>query len=67
LVAVSSKRGRIELRVEISDAMPPDTVMVYQGWWEASGAAVNKLTPDRLTDFGSQAAYYDCLCRVEKL
>jgi anaerobic selenocysteine-containing dehydrogenase len=67
LVAVSSKRGRIELRVEISDAMPPDTVMVYQGWWEESGAAVNKLTPDRLTDFGSQAAYYDCLCRVEKL
>jgi anaerobic selenocysteine-containing dehydrogenase len=67
LVAFSSKRGRIELRVEISDAMPPDTVMVYQGWWEASGAAVNKLTPDRLTDFGSQAAYYDCLCRVEKL
>jgi len=67
LVAVSSTRGRIELKLEISDAVPPDTVVVYQGWWEESGAAVNKLTADRLTDFGNQAAYYDCLCRVDKL
>jgi anaerobic selenocysteine-containing dehydrogenase len=67
LVAVLSKRGRIELKVAVSDDIPPDTVLVYQGWWEKSGAAVNKLTADRLTDFGNQAAYYDCLCRVEKL
>jgi len=67
VVAVSSKRGRIELRLAISDSIPPGTVLVYQGWWEESGAAVNKLTPDGLTDFGNQAAYYDCLCRVEKL
>ena len=67
LVSVVSSRGRIELKVAVSNAVPPDTVLVYQGWWKASGAAVNMLTPDRLTDFGNQAAYYDCLCRVEKL
>jgi len=67
MVAVLSKRGRIELPVKISAQVPPETVVVYQGWWQQSGAAVNELTPDRLTDFGNQAAYYDCLCRVEKL
>ncbi len=66
-VAVSSIRGRIELKVAVSDAVPPGTVLVFQGWWADSGAAVNKLTPDRITDYGNQAAYYDCLCRVEKI
>jgi anaerobic selenocysteine-containing dehydrogenase len=66
-VCISSKRGRIELPVEISDRVPTDTVVVYQGWWHKSGAAVNNLTADRLTDFGNQAAYYDCLCKIEKI
>ena len=66
-VVVSSIRGQIQLNLEVSDRVPPGAVMVYQGWWEGSGAAGHKLTPDRLTDFGNQAAYYDCLCRIEKL
>ncbi len=66
-IAVISVRGRIELPVEISAKVPPETVVVYQGWWQQSGASVNELTHDQLTDFGNQAAYYDCLCRVEKL
>jgi anaerobic selenocysteine-containing dehydrogenase len=41
--------------------------MVYQGWWHGSGAAVNNLTSDRTTDIGKQAAYYDCLCRIDRL
>ncbi len=65
-VRIVSVRGSIEARVAISDRVSPDTVMVYQGWWHLSGAAVNNLTPDRLTDFGNQAAYYDCLCRLEQ-
>lgn len=64
-VIVSSKRGSIKLVVSISDRIPPDTVMVYEGWWHYSGAAVNNLTPDRITDMGNQAAYYDCLCRID--
>ena len=64
-IGVSSKRGSIEVEAVISDQVPPDTVMVYQGWWHASGAAVNNLTSDRITDFGYQAAYYDCLCRID--
>jgi anaerobic selenocysteine-containing dehydrogenase len=66
IVTVASKRGAIRVKVAINDNVSPDTVLVYQGWWHSSGAAVNNLTPDRLTDLGDQAAYYDCLCRIEK-
>lgn len=62
---ISSRRGSIEAAIKISDRIPPDTVMVYEGWWHSSGAAVNNLTPDRITDMGVQAAYYDCLCRID--
>ncbi len=66
-IKVVSKRGSIEVVVKITDRVPPDTVMVYQGWWHCSGAAVNNLTSDRTTDIGKQAAYYDCLCRIDRL
>lgn len=64
-IGVSSKRGSIEVEAVVSDTVPPGTVMVYQGWWQASGAAVNNLTSDQITDLGYQAAYYDCLCRID--
>lgn len=64
-IRISSKRGSIEVKASISDRVPPQTVMVYEGWWHISGAAVNNLTPDHQTDLGNQAAYYDCLCRIE--
>lgn len=65
-VRISSKRGTIEVKVSISERISPGAVMVYEGWWPVSEAAVNNLTPDRLTDLGAQAAYYDCLCRIDK-
>ncbi len=66
LVKVITERGSITAGLVSSERVSRDTVMIFEGWWHASGAAVNLLTPDRLTDFGDQAAYYDCLCRVEK-
>ncbi len=62
---ISSPRGSIEAEISISKEVSPDTVMVYEGWWHSSGAAVNKLTPDGITDMGQQAAYNDCLCRID--
>ncbi|HSW35976.1 MAG TPA: molybdopterin-dependent oxidoreductase, partial [Candidatus Limnocylindrales bacterium] len=64
---ISSIRGFLEAEVVLSEKIRPDTVLVYEGWWHASGAAVNNLTPDRLTDMGFQAALYDCLCRIDKV
>jgi anaerobic selenocysteine-containing dehydrogenase len=64
-IEISSKRGSIKAVAVISGRVPASTVMVYQGWWQSSGAAVNNLTADCETDIGNQAAYYDCLCRIE--
>ncbi len=61
----SSPRGSIESAVTVSDRVPPGTVLVYEGWWCFSGAAVNMLTSGKMTDMGFQAAYYDCLCRID--
>ncbi|OPL10846.1 MAG: hypothetical protein AVO34_09490 [Firmicutes bacterium ML8_F2] len=65
-ITVWSKRGCLQAVATVSDRVPPDAVVVYEGWWYESGAAVNKLTPARTTDMGCQAAFYDCLCRIEK-
>ncbi len=62
---ISSPRGNIEAKIKVTEDLPLETVMVYEGWWHYSGAAVNKLTSGRLTDMGAQAALYDCLCRIE--
>ncbi len=66
-IEVASTRGKIYLSARISKRATPETVMIYEGWWHESGAAVNLLTGDALTDMGNQAAYYDCLCRVKKV
>ncbi len=66
-ILVSSKRGSIEVAVAVSADIPPHTVLVYEGWWHESKAAVNRLTSGGLTDMGLQAAYYDCLCRIDPL
>ncbi len=64
-INISSIRGSLRAEAKLDEKIPPDCVVVYEGWWEASGAAVNRLTPERLTDMGNQAALYDCLCRIE--
>jgi len=66
IVFVETKRGKIQVIITITEAVPPKTVMVYEGWWHQSGASVNKLTADYRTDMGDQAAFYDCLCRIVK-
>lgn len=66
LIKISSPRGAITIKAQLDTKVPPGCVLVYEGWWSSSGASVNSLTPDRLTDMGLQAAFYDCLCKIEK-
>lgn len=66
LIKISSPRGAITIKTELDTKVPPGCVLVYEGWWSSSGASVNSLSPDRLTDMGMQAAFYDCLCKIEK-
>ena len=66
-VVISSPRGKVKARVVIDSKVREDTVLIYQGWWLETGASVNVTTSDRISDMGDQAAYYDCLCRIEKV
>jgi len=68
-VSVETDQGRLEARLVLDRGLRPDTACLYSGGWVGLGArgrptSANLLTPDRLTDMGCQAAYYDCLCRV---
>lgn len=63
IVKVESKYGELEAKLEVSEDIGDDIIMIYEGWWHKSGS-VNLLTPDDISDMGEQAAYYECFCRV---
>ena len=60
---LSSKTGSLKVRVTADDGVHPDTVVVFQGWWNKSGS-VNVLTEIRVSDMGNNAAYNECFCRI---
>lgn len=64
IVKIESKYGELEAKLEISEDIGDDIIMIYEGWWHKSGS-VNLLTPDDISDMGEQAVYYECFCRVK--
>ncbi len=64
-VVVRGEAGRIRARLKLDPGIHKNTAYMHQGWWHVSGA-VNVLIPNRESDMGNQAAYYDCFCRLEK-
>jgi len=63
LVKIKSKHGELEVKLEVSEDIGDDIVMIYEGWWHKSGS-VNFLTPDSISDMGEQTAYYECFCKI---
>jgi anaerobic selenocysteine-containing dehydrogenase len=63
-ISVVSPWGRLACRVKPMRGLNRDTLVIYSGGRVGSNCA-NALTPDRLTDIGLGAAYYDCPCRLE--
>jgi anaerobic selenocysteine-containing dehydrogenase len=61
---LTSPAGRLQVRVVQDDALLPDLVIIYQGWWHKSGP-VNRLTEIRLSDMGDNAAFNECFCRID--
>ncbi len=61
-VRLSSEYGSAEFRVRISDALRPDTLMIYSGT-----PGVNYLTPDLLSNEGESAVYQEVKIKVEKI
>ena len=63
---LTSPAGSLRVKVARDDGILPGLVMVYQGWWQKSGA-VNTLTEIRVSDMGENAAYNECFCRIDGL
>ncbi len=68
-VRVSTDGGSLLASVVLDSGQRNDTVLIYSGGaiglvGGQTPASANVLTPDRLTDIGVQAAYYDCLCTL---
>jgi anaerobic selenocysteine-containing dehydrogenase len=60
---VSSERGTLLVKIRCDSGAAANALTIEQGWWHRSGS-VNVLTPDRISEMGEQAAYYDCFVHV---
>lgn len=67
LVVVSSEYGSITAYARVTDEVREDVVMIPNGRWLSRGGGVNFLTPDGISDIGTQAAIYDCMVDVRPL
>ena len=63
-ISVVSPWGRLACRIKPMRGLNPEALVIYSGGRVGQSCA-NILTPDRLTDIGLGAAYYDCPCRLE--
>jgi len=64
LVQVVSVRGSLTGQARLHDDFRDDVVFIYHGGSARDSKGVNVLTPDRVTNIGSCATYYDCMCDV---
>lgn len=65
-VAVFNDRGRLTLKAGIDFTIKQGCVWVTNGWWIATGGAVNFLSRGRETDLAHGAAFHDNLVEIEK-
>lgn len=65
-VMVYNLLGEIYAYACITDTIREGVVNIYEGLPESSGASVNVLTSQEVTDIAYGATYYDCYVEVEK-
>jgi anaerobic selenocysteine-containing dehydrogenase len=67
---LSNDTGRLDLRVEISDAVAPGVALSHKGRWlrlEAARANVNALNPGIRTDMGESSSVHGVIVEIEPL
>jgi len=65
-VTVFNGRGRINVYASITDNVKAGVVNVFEGLSESTGASVNVLVAQDISDIGWGATYYDCFVDVKK-
>ena len=73
LVRVFNKTGEVKLKVRITDTVPADTILMYEGWYGAKNSFnVNNLVDDTSSDMGKfktgspGVAIHDQFAEIEK-
>lgn len=73
MVRVFNKTGEAKLKVRITDTVPADTILMYEGWYGAKNSFnVNKLVDDTSSDMGKfktgspGVALHDQFAQIEK-
>ncbi len=65
-ISITTEKGSLKAILNLDKEILPDRVMVYQGGWMKKGGGVNRIIPERYSEMGIHAAYYEVVCRVEK-
>jgi Anaerobic dehydrogenases, typically selenocysteine-containing len=65
-VDIFNDNGIIHAYVSITDNIKPGVVNIHEGLPERSGASVNILTSQDISDMGYGAVYYECFVEVRK-
>ena len=66
-VTARNEQGEVEFLLQISEKVPPGTVVTEGVWWSAwvsNKSTVNALTSQRLTDRGEGSTFYDTKVNV---
>jgi anaerobic selenocysteine-containing dehydrogenase len=70
LACVYNDRGRVQLRVRVTDWVRRGVAAIPSGWWASlspGGSSANALTSDELSDQGGGGDFHDTLVEVARL
>ncbi|MDY0235962.1 MAG: molybdopterin-dependent oxidoreductase [Gudongella sp.] len=66
-VKISTETGFINAILEFDEKMLSDRVKIYEGGWLKRNGGINRLIPEIYSEMGMHAAYYEVVCKVEKI
>lgn len=66
-IKVYNRYGSVEAIVGISSSGEGNVLYMEQGWWLRNGGGVNRLTPDGVSDIGSQGIMNHCFCDIKRV
>lgn len=66
IVKLKSKKGCIDVQVNIDESIGDNIAMMYIGWWEKHGNP-NFITVSGISDIGGQVTYNDTFIEIEKI
>ena len=63
LIWLESAQGKIQVRLQIEEAIPNDVIMMHAGWWKKNGNP-NEITRSGVSDIGGQIAYHETFVKI---